>query len=136
MAGADLDSRSLDASVISLDETDGSRLPDIKDVAEIARAQFADMLTSEEGKKDLVIQSELMTLLEHVTPMGFLRKYVTLSLPLPLFPSLSCGFSDHKLKLNNCIYRVNCNINLAAICTIHHILYDVASSAREWVLYT
>ena len=71
-------SKSLDSSVLSLDETDGGRLPDLKDVAEIARTQFADMLSSEEGKKDLVIQGELMSLLEHVTPMGFLKKYVLL----------------------------------------------------------
>ena len=65
--------------VQSLDETDGAQLPDLKDVAEIARTQFADMLASEEGKKDLVIQGELMTLLEHVTPIKFLRKYGMLS---------------------------------------------------------
>ena len=63
-------------SVLSLDETDGAQLPDLKDVAEIARTEFADMLASEEGKKDLVIQGELMTLLEHVTPIKYLRKYV------------------------------------------------------------
>ena len=68
--------QSTEASLQSLDETDGARLPDLKDVAEIARNQFADMLASEEGKKDLVIQCELMSLLEHVTPMAFLRKYV------------------------------------------------------------
>ena len=66
--------RSLDPSLLPLDETDGARLPDLKDVVEIARAQFADMLAGEEGKKDLVIQVELMSLLEHVTPMAFLRK--------------------------------------------------------------
>lgn len=64
-------------SVLSLDETDGAQLPDLKDVAEIARTEFADMLASEEGKKDLVIQGELMTLLEHVTPIKYLRKYAT-----------------------------------------------------------
>lgn len=69
-------SKALDSSAVSLEETDGSRLPDLKDVAEIARTQFADMLSSEEGKKDLVIQGELMSLLEHVTPMGFLKKYI------------------------------------------------------------
>lgn len=66
--------RSLDSSVLSLEETDGAKVPDLKDVAEIARIQFTDMLAGEEGKKDLVIQEELMSLLEHVTPMGFLRK--------------------------------------------------------------
>lgn len=63
------------ACAVSLDEPDGAHTPDLKDVAEVARVQFADMLTSEEGKKDLVIQGELMTLLEHVTPINFLRKY-------------------------------------------------------------
>lgn len=72
--------RSSDAANISLDEIDGARLPDLKDVAEIPRTQFADMLASEEGKKDLVIQGELMSLLEHVTPMTFLRKYVVVML--------------------------------------------------------
>lgn len=67
--------RSLDSnSMLSLEETDGAKVPDLKDVAEIARIQFTDMLAGEEGKKDLVIQGELMSLLEHVTPMGFLRK--------------------------------------------------------------
>ena len=63
-------------SVLSLDEADGAQLPDLKDVAEIARTQFTDILASEEGKKDLVIQGELMTLLEHVTPIKFLKKYI------------------------------------------------------------
>ena len=67
-------SLSLNSSTVSLDETDGAKLPNLKDVAEIARTQFADMLAGDEGKKDLVIQGELMSLLEHVTPMGFLRK--------------------------------------------------------------
>lgn len=64
--------RSLDS--LPLEETDGAKIPDLKDVAEMARIQFADMLAGEEGNKDLVIQGELMSLLEHVTPMGFLRK--------------------------------------------------------------
>ena len=66
--------RSLDPGALPLDEMDGARLPDLKDVVEIARTQFSDMLAGEEGKKDLVIQAELMSLLEHVTPMAFLRK--------------------------------------------------------------
>lgn len=72
---SDSATRSLDSnSMLSLEETDGAKVPDLKDVAEIARIQFTDMLAGEEGKKDLVIQGELMSLLEHVTPMGFLRK--------------------------------------------------------------
>lgn len=72
-------SRSPDTGVLSVDETDGASLPDLKDVAEIARTQFADMLSAEEGKKDLVIQGDLMSILEHVTPMGFLKKCDTLA---------------------------------------------------------
>lgn len=71
---SDFATRSLDSSMLSLEDTDGAKIPDLKDVAEIARVQFTDMLAGEEGKKDLVIQGELMSLLEHVTPMGFLRK--------------------------------------------------------------
>ena len=76
-------------AVLSLDETDGAQLPDLKDVAEIARTQFVDMLASEEGKKDLVIQGELMTLLEHVTPINFLKKYSTLHLCVHKFHDFS-----------------------------------------------
>lgn len=65
---------SLNSSTFSLEETDGAKLPELNNVAEIARTELADMLTREEGKKDLVIQGELMSLLEHVTPMGFLKK--------------------------------------------------------------
>lgn len=56
------------------DETDGARLPDLQHVSDRAREQFSDMLAEVEGKKDLVIQTELMALLEHVTPIKFLRK--------------------------------------------------------------
>lgn len=67
-------SPSLHSSTLSLDDTDGAKLPELRDVSEIARTEFADMLSLVEGKKDLVIQVELMSLLEHVTPMAFLRK--------------------------------------------------------------
>lgn len=67
-------SPSPNSSTFSLEETDGAKLPELNNVAEIARVELADMLTREEGKKDLVIQGELMSLLEHVTPMGFLKK--------------------------------------------------------------
>ena len=62
------------SSTLSLEEPDGAKLPELEDVAKVARRDFEDMLNREEGKKDLVIQGELMSLLEHVTPMGFLRK--------------------------------------------------------------
>ena len=50
---------------------------DVQLVSDRAREQFADILGEVDGKKDIVIQQELMSLLEHVTPMTFLRKYVT-----------------------------------------------------------
>ena len=56
------------------DETDGAQLPDLQHVSDRAREQFSDMLSEVEGKKDIVIQSELMALLDHVTPLKFLRK--------------------------------------------------------------
>ena len=62
------------SSTLSLEEPDGAKFPELEDVAKVARRDFEDMLNREEGKKDLVIQGELMSLLEHVTPMGFLRK--------------------------------------------------------------
>ncbi len=50
-------------------------LPDLQLLSDRAREQFADMLGEVDGPKDIVIQSELMSLLEHVTPMKFLRRY-------------------------------------------------------------
>lgn len=58
----------------AVDYPDMPRLPDLQEVSDLARMQFADMLSCVHGQKDLVIQAELMTLLEHVTPIGFLRK--------------------------------------------------------------
>ena len=59
-------------------EDDPRRKPapelDLQFVSDDARSQFADILGRVEGKKDVVIQQELMSLLDHVTPMGFLRK--------------------------------------------------------------
>ena len=57
-----------------VEEADGASLPDVKNVSDQARIQFADMLSAVDGKKDIVIQPELMSLLENVTPMKFLRK--------------------------------------------------------------
>ena len=51
-------------------------LPDLQLLSDRAREQFADMLGEVDGPKDVVIQSELMSLLEHVTPMKFLRRYI------------------------------------------------------------
>lgn len=57
-----------------VEELDGATLPDVKNVSDLARMQLADMLSAVDGKKDLVIQPELMSLLDNVTPMKFLRK--------------------------------------------------------------
>lgn len=43
-------------------------------VADIARDQLTDMLSEVDGPKDVVIQSELMSLLNHVSPFSFLKK--------------------------------------------------------------
>lgn len=58
------------------EETDGATLPDVdvRNISDQARVQFADMLSAVDGKKDIVIQPELMPLLDNVTPMSFLRK--------------------------------------------------------------
>lgn len=59
-------------------EEDPRRRPpaelDLQLVSDDARSQFADILERVEGKKDIVIQPELMSLLDHVTPIGFLKK--------------------------------------------------------------
>lgn len=59
-------------------EDDPRRKPapelDLQLVSDDARAQFADILGRVEGTKDVVIQQELMSLLDHVTPIGFLKK--------------------------------------------------------------
>lgn len=58
------------------EETDGATFPDVdvRNISDQARVQFADMLSAVDGKKDIVIQPELMPLLDNVTPMSFLRK--------------------------------------------------------------
>lgn len=59
-------------------EEDPKRKPpaelDLQLVSDEARSQFADILSRVEGKKDIVIQQELMSLLDHVTPIAFLKK--------------------------------------------------------------
>ena len=47
---------------------------DLQLISDDARSQFADILGSVDGKKDIVIQQELMSLLDHVTPLAFLKK--------------------------------------------------------------
>lgn len=43
-------------------------------ISDDARQQFANILDRVEGKKDIVIQQELLSLLDHVTPISFLKK--------------------------------------------------------------
>ncbi len=47
---------------------------DIQCVTDAARDQLSKMLTEIKGSKDVVIQAELMSLLNHVTPFSFLKK--------------------------------------------------------------
>lgn len=56
------------------EETDALRLLDVQQVSDQARQEFSDMLGEVEGSKDIVIQPELMSLLNHVTPPTFLRR--------------------------------------------------------------
>lgn len=59
---------------MATDQPDSGDVPDLQEVSDDAREQLADMLGETEGKKDIVIQSQLMSLLDHVTPMAFLKK--------------------------------------------------------------
>lgn len=45
----------------------------LQEIKDIARYEFEDILREMDGPKDLVIQPELMSLMEHVTPVKFLR---------------------------------------------------------------
>lgn len=47
---------------------------DLQLISDDARSQFADILGHVAGQKDIVIHQELMSLLDHVTPIGFLKK--------------------------------------------------------------
>lgn len=49
-------------------------LPDLQLVSDYARLELANILNSVSGKKDVVIQPDLMSLLDHVTPFAFLKK--------------------------------------------------------------
>ena len=46
----------------------------VTEVCETAKTQFEELLNGVNGPKDLVIQKELMSLLEHVTPMKVLKR--------------------------------------------------------------
>ena len=45
-------------------------------LAREAQEEFRKMLSSVEGEKDVVIERELMSILDHVTPMKLIRRYV------------------------------------------------------------
>ena len=45
----------------------------LQELKDIARYEFEDILREMDGPKDLVIQPELMSVMEHVTPVKFLR---------------------------------------------------------------
>ncbi len=47
---------------------------DIQCVTDAARDQLSNILNEVQGAKDVVIQAELMSLLNHVTPFSFLKK--------------------------------------------------------------
>ena len=55
--------------------SEGADILNLQYVADIARDHLTDMLSETDGSKDVVIQSELMSLLNHVTPFSFLKKY-------------------------------------------------------------
>ena len=59
---------------MAADQVDNADFPDLQQVSDDARAQLGDMLSELEGEKDIVIQSELMSLLNHVTPVSFLKR--------------------------------------------------------------
>ncbi len=47
---------------------------DVRGISDLAREQLADILGTVEGKKDIVIQPQLISLLEHITPFKFLKE--------------------------------------------------------------
>ncbi len=47
---------------------------DVQCVADAARDQLSNILTEVDGPKDVVIQADLMSLLNHVTPFSFLKE--------------------------------------------------------------
>ena len=49
-------------------------LPDLQLVSDCARLELANILNTVSGKKDVIIQPDLMSLLDHVTPFAFLKK--------------------------------------------------------------
>lgn len=58
------------AAMAAEGETEDDFLQELKD---IARYELEDILREMDGTKDLVIQPELMSMLEHVTPLRFLK---------------------------------------------------------------
>lgn len=62
-----------------MDDIDGGsfQLPSLKEVSDHARREFESFFNDIPGSKEFVIQSKsLMALLEHVTPMRVLRRYI------------------------------------------------------------
>ena len=47
---------------------------DLQLISDDARSQLADILSHVDGPKDIVIHSDLLSLLDHVTPFSFLKK--------------------------------------------------------------
>ena len=70
-------------------EVDAFELPKVRDVCDQARKEFEGFFKAIPGSKDLVIQNkELMSLLEHVTPMKVLRRYLYILFYTMCFHSL------------------------------------------------
>ena len=78
-SGSSSSSISDSSSVGGADSEDRRKPPpelDLQHISEEAQKQLADILDSVPGKKDIVIQPELISLLEHITPFKFLKQYV------------------------------------------------------------
>ena len=89
-------------------------LPDLQLVSDHARLELADILNSVPGKKNIVIQPDLMSLLDHVTPFTFLKKYdarLSLSLSLScLLPSPLPPSSTYRcMCIGRYMYKCTCN---------------------------
>lgn len=53
-----------------------STTPDFQLIAQHARFELGDILDQTDGAKDVVIQSELMSLLNHIANVKFLKRYM------------------------------------------------------------
>ena len=51
-----------------------SATPDLQLVAQYVRSELGDILDKTPGPKDIVIQQELMTLLNHIASVKFLKR--------------------------------------------------------------